>query len=112
MVACPRLGVADAKDVTMQRLKIALVRELGQDMIIVRMADSYPADGVRARSFIQQDLQHAARAAGLAGLVVPVWRANADGLMGFIAPRDLYPYFQSLDLPTVTRLSEDELIID
>jgi hypothetical protein len=96
----------------MQKLKVALVHELGQDIIIIRMADSYPGDSVRARSFAQQGLQRAAAAAGLPGVVVTVWRANAEGLMGFLAPRELYPYFQSLDMPTVTRLSEDELVID
>lgn len=96
----------------MQRLKIALVHELGRDIVIVRMGGSYPTDAMRVKDDIRQQLQIAAAAAGISGVVVTVWRANAEGLMGFLAPRQLYPYFQSLDLPTVTRLSEDELIID
>jgi hypothetical protein len=47
-------------------------------------------------------LQVCARAAGLAGTVVPVWDAGG-GRMAFIAPRPWHPFFKSLRLQTVAQ---------
>ena len=84
----------------MPSFKIAHVKEQGVDLIIVPLESAFG----RASSSDQQGqiaaMQIAARSAGLAGAVVPVWD-NGGGRMGFIAPQQWHPFFKGLALFTV-----------
>jgi hypothetical protein len=91
----------------MTKLRLAHIREQGQDMIIIPLDDSFGRKTNAEQNTITQDLQLRARSAGLAGTVVPVW--NADGRMGFIAPRPWCSFFQSISLHWVLRNINKEL---
>jgi hypothetical protein len=86
-------------ELTMPHLKIAHMRQQGQNMIIVPLDDDFGHKSNTDRQHAIRELQARSRSAGLAGTVVPVW--NDGGCMAFIAPRPWHPFFSSLDLPTV-----------
>lgn len=60
----------------MARYKIAHVREQGVDLIIIPLESSFGNQGTQAQNDTIAVLQLKARAAGLAGKVVPVWRVR------------------------------------
>ena len=76
----------------MPQLRVAHVREQGQDMIIIPL----DADFGRRPSGEQQEaiaeFQARSRAAGMRGTVVPVWNG------GFIAPRPWHPFFRTFSV--------------
>jgi hypothetical protein len=76
---------------------VAHIREQGQDMIIVPMADDYGRRRASDQSAIETQLAIAARSAGLAGCIVTIWKASG-GRMEFRAPRPWHPFFTSIDL--------------
>jgi hypothetical protein len=84
----------------MPRFEIAHLREQGQDMIIVPIESSFGSKISSDQQAAIAELQIRARAAGLAGTVVPVWDSGG-GRMAFIAPRQWHSFFQSLSLPVV-----------
>jgi hypothetical protein len=92
----------------MPRFKIAHVREQGVDMIIVPLDGSFEHKSSTDQQQTVLALQARARAAGLAGTVVPVW-AQSGGRMRFIAPQRWHPFFQSLSLPFVYSAINREL---
>jgi hypothetical protein len=91
----------------MPRFKIAHVREQGVDMIIVPLDDAFEHRSSAEQQQTIQSLQERARAAGLAGTIVPVW--DRSGQMRFIAPPRWHPFFQSLSLAFVYSAINREL---
>lgn len=86
----------------MPTIKVAHLREQGQDMIIVPLDSNFGSQPQSDQHSAIGELQLRARGAGLAGQVVPVWDSGS-GRMSFIAPRPWHPFFQSLNLPAVYR---------
>lgn len=83
----------------MPHIKVAHLRQQGQDMIVVPLDDDFgQKPGNEQRNAIAE-LQIRSRRAGLKGTVVPVW--DNGGRMAFIAPQPWHPFFSSLDLSTV-----------
>ena len=78
----------------MPRYRVAHVREQGVDLIIIPLASDFGHKGSPAQREIITELQVRARAAGLAGTVVPVW--NSGGRSNFIAPRNWHSFFRSM----------------
>jgi hypothetical protein len=84
----------------MPRYELAHIREQGIDLIIMPLEDRFeymPSSDQRATI---AELQQHARAAGLAGTVVPVWNSG-NGQMSFIAPNNWHPFFQGINLQWV-----------
>jgi hypothetical protein len=81
----------------MPHFKVAHIREQGQDMIIVPLDSSFEGKSSRDQHETISTLQVHARAAGLAGTVVPVWDSGG-GRMKFIAPQPWHSFFQSTNL--------------
>ncbi|HZR03164.1 MAG TPA: hypothetical protein VFA81_08350 [Burkholderiales bacterium] len=92
----------------MPRFKIAHLREQGQDMIIVPVDGAFQHKPAADQQQVRAELQMRARAAGLAGTVVPVW-PDSSGRMHFIAPEPWHPFFKSLSLPMVYSALNREL---
>jgi hypothetical protein len=84
----------------MPNFKVAHVRQSGVDIIIIPVDLSYATKEPADQQEVMDDLQNRARAAGLAGGVVPVWDIGA-GRMGFRAPVRWHPFFKSIDLEWV-----------
>jgi hypothetical protein len=86
----------------MPSFDIAHIRQQGVDLVIVPLEDSFDhKTQAQQRATIDQ-LQVAARSAGLAGAVVPVWETNSGG-MKFIAPNNYHPFFKSIGWSFVAR---------
>jgi hypothetical protein len=83
-------------DSVMPHFKVAHLREQGQDMIIVPLDSSFGNKASGDQRQMISELQVHARAAGLAGTVVPVWETG--GRMNFIAPQPWHPFLRSLNL--------------
>jgi hypothetical protein len=81
----------------MEKFKVAHIREQGVDLIIVPLNPEVGRKTESEQSDIVDSLQICASSAGLAGTVVPVWDAGG-GRMGFWAPRNYWPYFESINL--------------
>jgi hypothetical protein len=92
----------DPERFVMADFDVAHLREQGQDMIIVPLKDEFQYKSDVDQHRVIAALQVCARAAGLAGTVVPVWDAGG-GRMAFIAPRPWHPFFKSLRLQTVAQ---------
>jgi hypothetical protein len=84
----------------MTDFQVAHIREQGQDLIIVFVSDSFGRAPDAEKRATTMALQQCARAAGLAGAVVPVWD-NGGGRMGFGAHQNFHPFFQSISLDVV-----------
>lgn len=84
----------------MPNLKVAYIREQGVDLIIAPLDASFDDQPAEAQESVIRDLTLAARNAGLAGTVVPVWDAGS-GRMSFRAPRSFHPFFESLNIKMV-----------
>ena len=69
-------------------------------MIIVPLESSFGSKITSDQQAAIAELQIRARAAGLAGTVVPVWDSGG-GRMAFIAPQPWHPFFRSLSLRAV-----------
>ncbi len=79
----------------MPTFHIAHIREQGQDMIIVPLAQDFGWKTQEEQSEIVDELQLRARSAGLAGHVVPVWDSGG-GRMQFLAPHQWHTFFRSI----------------
>jgi hypothetical protein len=93
----------------MTTFEVAHLREQGQDMIIVPVNKYFGHKSNSEQNNIRSVIQRYARSAGLAGTVVPVWDAGF-GRMGFLAPREWYPFFSSLTLADVAANINRKLI--
>lgn len=78
----------------MATFQIAHIREQGVDMIIVIVDQHFGQRPPQEQSKIIESLQSCARAAGLAGTVVPVWREGNSH--SFIAPNHWHTFLRSL----------------
>ena len=91
----------------MPHFRIAHLREQGQNMVIVPLDSSFGHKTREDQDTMITELQLRARAAGLAGTVVPVWESG--GRMSFIAPQPWHPFFRSLSITGVLRNINKEL---
>lgn len=78
----------------MQQFEIAHIREQGVDLIIVPLDTEFGDQDQDAQQATVVMLQEAAKFAGLAGTVVPVWRVG--NTHNFIAPKSWHPFFATL----------------
>lgn len=78
----------------MQQFEIAHIREQGVDLIIIPLDPEFGEKDAGDQQAILITLQEAAKFAGLAGTVVPVWRVGNSH--NFIAPKNWHPFFASL----------------
>jgi len=69
-------------------------------MIIVPLESSFGSKIGSDQQAAIAEFQIRARAAGLAGTIVPVWNSGG-GRMAFIAPQPWHPFFRSLSLQAV-----------
>lgn len=83
----------------MSTMKVAHIREQGQDMIIVPVNDDFRFKPQSEKELVTAAIQAHASLSGLRGRVVPVW--NDSGRMGFLAPTNWHPFFRSIDLSFV-----------
>ena len=84
----------------MSSYDVAHIRQSGVDLIIIPLDRSFGFKPTSEQHRVTNQLQLAARSAGLAGTVVPVWDAGG-GRMAFIAPRPWHPFFSSIGLHDV-----------
>lgn len=84
----------------MPRIRVAHLREQGQDMIIVPLDASFGGKTNQDQQAIMADLQVHANSAGLLGTVVPVWGAGG-GQMRFVAPQPWQSFLSGLSLPQI-----------
>ncbi|NQV29534.1 MAG: hypothetical protein HQ508_01485 [Candidatus Marinimicrobia bacterium] len=81
--------------------EVAHFQEQGQQVIVVFVASSFGHETSTGQNHICSNLQSYARAAGLAGTVVPVWDAGG-GRMGFLAPQQWRGFFSGLSLSALS----------
>lgn len=86
----------------MPTFRIAHLHEQGNDMIIVPLDPSFGNQAPIEQQRIVAELQMRARAAGLAGTVVPIWDTGG-GRMTFMAPHQWHPFFRSIDFRWVAQ---------
>jgi len=86
----------------MPKLKVAHLKEQGQDMIIVPLDRNFGQLSEDDKNDQMNEVQGAARSAGLRGTVVPVWQDSA-GRMAFLAPKPWHSLFQSLSMQSIQR---------
>ncbi len=94
----------------MSTYDIAHIREQGVDLIIIPLQSTFGCKNTREQSQVCSSLQAAARSAGLAGTVVPVWDAGG-GRMKSLAPRSMHPFFASIDLAFVAQNINRRLMV-
>ena len=83
----------------MPHFEIAHLNEQGQDMVIIPLEDSFDHRSDREQQSTVDELQLRSSAAGLKGIVVPVW--NSGDRMRFIAPIKWHAFFQDMSMPSV-----------
>lgn len=79
---------------------VAHINEQGQDIIIVPVDSDFGNSPKSEQDLFIVDFQRRCIYAGLRGVVVPVW-INFYGNLGFIAPFEWHPFFQSLTMESV-----------
>ena len=84
----------------MPHYKVDHLREQGIDLIIIPLESRFGTIGNSEQAAEIQAFQLRVDAAGLSGTVVPVWDAGGNR-MGFHAPRQWHPFFNSLSLAFV-----------
>lgn len=82
------------------RLKVAHLREQGQNMIIIPLDRQFGFKSQSEQNSVIAELQQRSHNAGLAGTVVAVWDSGG-GRMSFIAPPQWHPFFSGLSLRAV-----------
>src|SRR4051812_6040268 len=92
------MGKAAAKPAdAMPTFQVAHLRHAGQDLVIVPVDRTFGARSPSEQSRIQEAFQRSAVAAGIPGVVVPVWE-DASGRMAFRAAPPLHDFFKSIDM--------------
>ena len=86
----------------MTTLKVAHIREQGQDMIIVPLDGSFDRKSEDDQLDAIDEIQAAASSAGLRGTVAVVWPSG--GRMKFIGPQPWHPFLRSLNMQVVQRM--------
>jgi hypothetical protein len=85
----------------MPRYKVAhIANDQGIDLIIIPLESGFGALGSARQSWETAALQSRATAAGLKGVVIPVWDAGGNR-MAFRAPANCHPFFRGINLPFV-----------
>jgi hypothetical protein len=79
----------------MPSIKIAHIREQGQDLIIVPLDETFGRRPNDDRKVTINKIQNVAREVGLNGKVVPVWPSGEEE-MRFLAPEAWHPFFRSI----------------
>jgi len=92
----------------MTTVKIAHLNRQGQDMIIVPLASDFGHKPDHEQESVIGELQMHTASARLRGHVVPVWDSGG-GRMGFRAPENWHPFFESIDLQFVYRNVNKEI---
>lgn len=77
-----------------KKFKIAHINEQGTNLIITPLDSGFNTKTTAQQNDFINWLQSHARAAGLAGTVVPVWLSGRT--MKFIAPPSYHPFFRSI----------------
>ncbi len=83
----------------MPQLKVAHLREQGQDMIIIPLDQNFDYKSSADQNAALNELQMRASAAGLAGAVALIW-LHGRGTK-FMAPPPWHPFFRTLSLQSV-----------
>lgn len=78
----------------MPSFEVAYIREQGQSVVIVPLADEFEDQSSSVQREIIKELEARARAAGLDGPVAPIW--EADGCTKFIAPAPWHAFLKKL----------------
>lgn len=81
----------------MPTFQVAHLQRDGQEVIIVPVDRSFGKRSPSEQARIQEAFQRSAAAAGMAGVVVPVWE-DATGRMAFRAPPPWHDFFKSIDM--------------
>ena len=84
----------------MPRFKVAHVNQSGIDLIIIPVESAFGNMPIQSQLATSADIQNHADSAGLRGTVVPVWDAGL-GRMGYLAPTNWHPFFNSINLQWV-----------
>ena len=85
-----------------QTYDVALIKALGQDMIIVHVPPTFGGMDLARRRQAATMLQVGAIGAGLSGAVVAVWDAG-DGHLGLHAPMQWHEFFKDVTLTGIAR---------
>ncbi len=91
----------------MASYRIAHIREQGVDLIIVPLDSAFGYKSQREQNEIIGSLQLCARAAGLGGTVVPVWREGNSHR--FVAPSSWHSFFKSLSYQAIVNSLNKDL---
>lgn len=87
----------------MPNFEIAHIREQGQNIIILPLDRRFDSVSQSEKLEFLTYIQQAARSAGLAGTVVPIWESGR-GRSSFIAPPQWHGYFSNLPLSIALRM--------
>lgn len=79
----------------MPTLRVAHIRQQGQDMIIAPLDHSFEAKSQDNQDSVISEIEAVAHSAGLRGSAVVVWQSG--GRMKFIAPTPWHPFFRSIN---------------
>lgn len=90
--------------------EVAHINQQGVDLIIVFLGPAFGSQSRVDQNQAISDLTGYARAAGLRGTVVPVWRQGNS--CGFIAPIGMHPFFKSVSPALLARNINKRLICD
>lgn len=83
----------------MPRIKVAHLREQGQNMLIFPLDSNFHTKSEAAKQDILEELQMRASAAGLAGRAVIFWQNGSS--THFMGPRPWHPFLKGLSLRQV-----------
>lgn len=86
----------------------AHIRHDNLDLLIVPLDDNFEAMSSADKASVAELFEAQARAAGFAGVLIPVWRRKG-ALMGFLAPVTYHPLLQTLDIETVSSMINGKL---
>ena len=92
----------------MTRVPIAHLKQSGVDLIIIPLDKTFGHKSRLQQNQVISELQMRSTAAGLRGTCVPVWDSGG-GRMGFIAPQNWHPFFNSVNLTWVAANVNREL---
>ena len=84
----------------MPKYRVGLLSRQGADIVIVQLEDAFQHKSADEQYRAVAELQVRANAAGLNGIVVPVW--NNAGQIAFIAPPKFHGFLQGIDIEFVT----------